>query len=156
MLDRMTHYTTWKIEKRRVGDPKPYAIEEFEGNLLLNEGIQNLLDLGITAGGTAWTNANSYIGVGDSSSAEAAAQTGLQATTNKAWAAMESTYPSRASQTLSFRAEFADSVAEFAWEEFTISNSNDDSGQNLNRKVASKGTKTSGEVWTVTCTVTLS
>lgn len=68
---------------------------EIDGNLLLNEGIQLLLDLLIGAGGTAYNNANSYIGAGDTNTAESAAQTGLQAPTNKLYKAMEATYPSR-------------------------------------------------------------
>jgi len=45
---------------------RPYEVSEFEGNLLLNEGIAVLLDLLIGAGTpTNFGNANAYLGVGD-------------------------------------------------------------------------------------------
>ena len=156
MKDTATHRTVWTIEKRRITEAEPYAIETFEGNLLLNEGITLLLTLGMGGAGTAWDNAAAYIGVGDSSTAAAAAQTGLQAAVNKAWEAMEATYPQVSSQSIIFRSIFEDGDGEFAWNEFSVGNSNDDSGENLNRKVEAKGTKTSGESWTITCTITLS
>ena len=132
------------------------AISEIDGNLLLNEGIALLLDLLIGAGGTAYNNANSYIGVGDSSTAESASQTGLQAASNKTYKAMQATYPSRSAQTVTWRSVFASGDANYAWNEFTIVNASSDTGTNLNRKVSSQGTKASGQTWTVDVTVTIS
>ena len=129
-----------------------------EGNVLLNEGINNLLTLGAgDAGGAPYTDATAFIGVGDSATAAAAAQTGLQAASNKAWAAMEATYPQFGSnQNIVFKASFASGVGNFEWLEYSVGNSNDDSGENLNRATFSKGTKVVGEVWTLTVTITLS
>jgi len=135
---------------------RSYSSSIVEQNLLLNEGIQLMLDLLIGAGGTAFTNATSYLGVGDSSTAAAATQTALQASTNKAYVGMESTYPSRSNQTLSFRAIFDGDTGNFDWEEFTVANSNSDAGVNLNRKVDSQGTKAAGQIWTLDLTVTIS
>lgn len=156
MNDMATHRTVWTLEKRHIWESEPYAVETFEGNLLLNEGITHLLTLGIGGAGTAYGNATAYIGVGDSSTAAAATQTGLQAASNKAWAAMEATYPQVSNQSIIFRSVFGDGTAEFAWNEFSVGNSNDDSGENLNRKVVAKGTKSPGESWTLTCMITLS
>jgi len=156
MNDYGTHHTVWEIQKRRIGEAQPYAIERFEGNCLLNEGITLLLTLAMGGAGTVYSNANAYIGVGDSNTAASAAQTGLQAASNKAWAGMEATYPQVSNQSIIFRSVFDDGEAEFAWNEFSVGNSNDDSGQNLNRKVEAKGTKAEGEAWTITCTITLS
>lgn len=65
-----------------------------DGNLPLNEGIGELWDIVCGLGApTTFANANAYIGVGDSSSAAAATQTALQASTNKAYKAMETSYP---------------------------------------------------------------
>jgi hypothetical protein len=135
---------------------KPYEVSEFEGNLLLNEGIQTMWDL-IIASGTpaAYSNANARIGVGDSSAAEAATQTGLQASTNKTYKAMESGYPSRTNQTVTFRSVFGADDANYAWAEFTIDNGSTPD-KNLNRKVSDQGTKASGQTWTVDIAVTLS
>lgn len=132
------------------------AVSEVDGNLLLNEGIAELWDLAITTGATKFDNTNAYIGVGDSSTAASASQTGLQATTNKLYKAMETSYPSRSSQTVTWRSVFGSSDANFSWQEFTVANANSDSGDNLNRKVSDQGTKASGQTWTVDLAITLS
>jgi hypothetical protein len=156
-FDCIRYRTNWKLEKRRVGEKDFYEVLEWPGNLLLNEGINLLCSLLAGGAGQAYDNAHAYIGVGDSGTAAAAAQTGLQAATNKAWAAMEVGYPTYGTnQRIAFKAVFADGVAEFAWQEFSVGNSVDDSGENLNRKVESKGTKGAGEVWGLTCTITFS
>jgi hypothetical protein len=151
------HVTHFRIEKRRCDNPDIVEINEWTGNIALNEGLNLIADLFCGAGGTAFDSAHAYIGVGDSSTAAAATQTGLQASTNKAWAGMASGYPtSGTNQQAVYRAIFESGVANFAWEEFTLGNSNDDSGENFMRATASKGTKVAGEQWTVTITVTFS
>jgi len=150
--------TLWKITK--YADAAAYAAGqafdevEIEGNVALNEGIGLLLDLLIGAGGTVYSNANAYLGVGDAATAESASHTGLQAVTNKTYKAMEATFPSRSGQTLTFKAVFGSSDANYAWNEFTIVNASSDTGANLNRKVSAEGTKASGQTWTLTATVT--
>jgi len=148
----------WKIEKYH-GDVCPdnlFATEHIDGNLLLNEGITLLLNLLIGAGGTAYNNASTRIGVGDSTTAAAATQTALQAATNKAWKGMDTGYPSVSGQVATFRATFGPGDANYAWQEFTIVNAADDTGTNLNRKVESHGTKASGDSWVATATITVS
>ena len=132
------------------------AVSEIEGNLLLNEGIALLLDLLIGAGGTAYNNANSYIGVGDSSTGESASQADLQAASNKTYKAMEASYPSRSSQTVTWRSVFGSGDANFTWAEFTVANGSTGAGTNLNRKVSSQGTKASGQTWTIDLSITIS
>ncbi|KUG22374.1 hypothetical protein ASZ90_007853 [hydrocarbon metagenome] len=134
----------------------PYAVSTFKQNVLLNEGIAEMWDLIIGAGGTAFSNANAYIGIGDSDTAAAAAQTGLQAVTNKYYAEMASTYPSRSSQTVTWRGVVDGDHGNHAWKEFTVANGNSDSSKNMNRKVSDQGTKTSGQVWTIDLAITLS
>jgi len=128
--------------------------EIFEQNVALNEGLALMLDLFIGAGGTAFSNANAYLGVGDSSTGEDPSQTGLQAATNKLYKAMDGSYPQRTAQTLEFRSTFGENDANFDWNEFTVANGNSDSAVNLNRKVADKGTKAQGETWTLSLSVT--
>lgn len=171
IAEKLNYKTLWTI--RRFADDAAFArgeasevvgadgamlpaVSEIEGNLLLNEGIQLLLDLLIGAGGTAYNNANSYLGVGDTNTAESASQTGLSASTNKTYKAMQATYPSRSSQTVTWRAVFASGDANYAWAEFTIVNASSDTGTNLNRKVAANGTKAAGQTWTLDVTVTIS
>ena len=172
MQDRAFYKTQWVI--RRFADDAAFqagtptavidgignelpAESVIDGNLLLNEGIAELWDLVIGAGTpTSFANANAYIGVGDSSTAAAASQTGLQASTNKAYVGMETSYPSRASQTVTWRAVFGTSTGNFAWQEFTVANGNSDAADNLNRVVSNQGTKASGQTWTVDVAITLS
>jgi hypothetical protein len=131
--------------------------EVFEGNIGLNEGLAELIDIICGLGTpTKWDSTNARLGVGDSNAAESAMQTGLQATTNKTFKAMDSGYPSRSSQTAEWRSTFGSADANYAWEEYTVVNAADDSGKNLNRKIASKGTKTSGESWVLSLKITFS
>ncbi|MHB1418491.1 MAG: hypothetical protein ACYCX4_02725 [Bacillota bacterium] len=148
----------WKIEKYH-GDAIPenlFAVEHIPGNLLLNDGITLLLNLLIGAAGTAYNNANARIGVGDSTTAAAATQTGLQAAVNKAWKAMDATYPQVAGQTVTFRSTFGVAEANYAWKEFTVVNAADDTGTNLNRKVEDHGVKASGDSWVISLTISIS
>jgi len=133
------------------------AISEVAGNMLLNEGIGELLDLACGLGTpTAFSNANAYIGVGDSVTAEAATQTDLQAASNKTYKAMAATYPQRSAQTVTWRAVFGSADANYAWQEFSVANASSGTGTNLNRKVSNQGTKASGQTWTLDLAITLS
>jgi hypothetical protein len=143
------------LDEQAYRKNRPYKVSVINGNLLLNEGIALMLDLLIGAGGTVYSNANAYIGVGDSETAAAAAQTGLQAVTNKAYKAMETSYPSRANQTVTFKSVFGTSDGNFAWKELTIVNASSDTGTNLNRKVSDQGTKVSGQIWTIDVALTI-
>lgn len=103
---------------------------------------------------TEFSNANSYIGVGDSTTAFAASQTDLQAASNKLRKAMDATYPQRSANVITFRSTFATSDANFAWQEWGVFNASS-SGTMFNRKVESLGTKTSAQSWQITCTLTV-
>jgi hypothetical protein len=162
---------TNEILRKMVGDPE--NIEEAQGNLLLNEGIQRMLDMTMVAtvtsnqvAGNPWSNANAYIGVGDTATAEAATQTELLAAANAAnrfYKVMNATYPIRTNQSVDFRSDFTSTEANFAWNEWTVAaGATTASGAgfltgtiNLNRKVQSLGTKSTG-TWTMTGTVTIS
>ena len=149
----------WTIEKfkddKAYVKNKPYAVESFEGNLGLQEGRQELIDLICGIGSPVkWDNTNARLGVGDSSTAAQETDTGLLAVTNKFYKAMLATYPQKVAQTAEWKAEFLSAEANFAWEEFTVSNTADNAGKNLNRKVTPKGTKESGETWTLSLKIT--
>jgi hypothetical protein len=109
-----------------------------------------------TIGGavTAFSNANAYIGVGDSTTAFAQAQIDLQAATNKFRKAMDATYPTAVADTLTFRSTFGTADANFAWQEWGVFNAST-SGTMLNRKVESLGTKTNTQTWQFTVTIVL-
>jgi hypothetical protein len=132
--------------------------EHIDNNVALNEGLQGIIKLicGLASPPTAWDNSNARLGVGDSSTAAAATQTSLQASTNKTFKAMDSGYPQRTNQTAEWRATFGSSDANYAWEEYTVVNAGDDTGVNLNRVCSSKGTKASGESWVLSLQITFS
>jgi hypothetical protein len=160
IAEKLKYQTHWTIRKYASDADfeagKHFHVAEIDGNILLNEGIGALLDLLCGLGSpTAFSNANAYIGVGDSSTAESAAHTGLQASTNKLYKAMQASYPSRSGQTVTFRAVFTSAEANWAWNEFTVSNGSSDASVNLNRKVSAQGTKASGQTWTVDVSITL-
>lgn len=136
-------------------DHKAYDGEQIVGNILVNNGIQLLEDALIGTAITAFSNANARIGVGDSSTAAAASQTDLQAATNKLRKGMDATFPSRASQTLSFKSSFTGAEANYAWAEWAIFNAASGATSMLNRKVESLGTKSSG-TWTLQVDITIS
>jgi len=140
-----------------VGSMLP-AHSTIEGNLLLNEGIQAILELitGISAP-VKWDSGNARIGVGDNSLAANTTQTGLQANNaNKAFGTMANSYPSRSNTTITWQAQFDANTANFGWQEFTVVNVANDTGNNINRVANNQGTKVSGQVWTVSVAITLS
>lgn len=146
----------YRVIKRKVGAKKPYEILETNQDKFLVEGMNLMWELICGAGGNAYNNANARIGVGDSSTAEDETQTGLQAATNKLWKGMVATYPlHNVDKKITFRSVFVNGEAEFAWNEVTIVNASDDTGQNMLRIVSAKGTKPAGEEWTaeVECTL---
>lgn len=104
--------------------------------------------------GQAFNSANSWLGVGDSTTAFAAAQTDLQAATNKLRKATDASYPQVASNVITMRATFGTSEANFAWQEWASFNAAS-GGVMMQRKVESLGTKTSAMAWTLTVTITL-
>jgi len=171
--DKAHYKTAWRIrrwaseEDRRAN--RTYTDEEalhlfgaaqmteVQGNLLLNEGINELWSLVSGTGGVKFDAANAYLGVGDSATAANATQTGLQAATNKLYKAMMASYPTYGtSQLATWKSEFTSAEANFAWNEMTVANGNSDASDNLNRVVSSQGSKTAGQVWELTLTISLS
>lgn len=157
--DHGNWYAEWKIEKFKDDEAfaKGESYEEvvIPKNILVNAGIDVMESLLIGGAGTVFSNANAYLGVGDSNTAASASQTDLQAASNKLRKAMNVTYPTQASQVLTFQSDFGSSDANFAWEEFAVFNASS-GGTMLNRKVSSQGTKSSGQTWRLTLTITIS
>lgn len=161
--------------QRMRQDKRPYAVASFE-NVLLNAGITALwnnvignasaANSGASPAGAnaAFNNLQARIAIGDSSTAATASQTDLQAATNKWYQGMDATYPSVSAQTMTLRITVAGANANFAWNEWVIDNCNGSNststtrsgGSTLNRAVSAQGTKTSGQTWVPTATVTLS
>lgn len=163
--DYRRRYGKEEGERRFFAEHKPAAVEEQEGNLLMYGGVSCLWEalIGATRTGNQlpFDNTNAYLGVGDSSTAEAATQTDLQASSNKLRKAMDATYPQHTDGTTSgaasivYKSTFGTSDANFAWQEWGLFNGSS-AGRMLNRKVSSLGTKTSAASWAFTITLSLS
>ena len=151
---QINHRTTFKLEKQRKGESKPYEIREWEGNSALNEGLNLLTTLLCGGAGTAYNAANARIGVGNSTTAPSAAQTGLQGA-SKFFQAMASGYPTYGtSQQVVWKAIIDDGDAEFSWQEITVVNAATDAGTNLLRGTSAIGVKAPGDIWSMSVTVT--
>ena len=131
----------------------PYEVINGEGNCLLNTGIDEIWDLVCGDSANHFNSAGAQIGVGDSNTAAAAAQTDLQAASNKTYKGMDTGYPTSTSQKAVFKASFGAGEANYAWNEWVVKQST--SGKCLNRKVDSLGTK-SGGTWVLQVEITLS
>lgn len=118
------------------------AGRDFIAAAIMNDGPPDFFDSG------------AYIGVGDSTDAFDAADTDLQASSNKLRKAMEATYPSRAGNVLTFRSLFGTGDANWHWQEWAVFNAAA-AGVMLNRKVEDLGTKASSQSWLLTTTITV-
>lgn len=124
--------------------------------MALTTAFRNFIAQAVTGDGspTLFSNANARIGVGDSSTAFSAAHTDLQAATNKFRQPMEATYPTVATNVITFRSLFGSGDANFAINEWGIFN-HASAGVMMSRKVESLGTKVAGSTWQITATITL-
>ncbi len=154
MLRRLEEQTC-ELAERFHDEVEPYEVLEFGGNILVTVGIDLLLDLFIGAGGTVFSNANAYLGVGDSSASAAVGQTPLQGSTNRLRKAMNGSYPSVTSPVITFQSTFGSGEGNWTWNEVgTFNSAANDSGTMFNRKVQALGTKSSGATWTLTEDIT--
>jgi len=137
------------------------GFETIKGNIAVHEGLYLLTGRisGIDVATAIWDAANANLGVGNSNQAEVDEDTTLIGA-SKLYKTMDGTYPQRAAadtaedQFVEWRSTFGSAEANFAWEEYTVSNTTADTGKNLNRKTSSKGTKASGESWTLSLKIT--
>jgi len=158
--DKAKHKVKYIIRKYNTEEAQetgePDEISEFEENVFLDEGIAAIWDAltGLSAV-TTFNESNSYIGVGDGADAEDSTQTGLLGS-NIAYIGMDTGYPSRTDQTVTWRATFGDTDANFDWKEFTVANGSSNTATNINRKQTDQGTKSSGSTWELEVQLTIS
>ncbi len=145
----------WASEETYRAGRRASRVSRFRQNVLLTEGIRELWTLVALSSGTKFDNSNAYLGVGDSSTAASIDQTGLQASSNKLYKAMDTSYPQVTDNTCTWRSTFGSGDANFTWNEFTVANGSSDSAKNLNRKVQAEGTKVSGQVWELTLEISI-
>ena len=112
----------------------------------------NFLSQAAIGQGTPFNAANARLGVGNSSTAFAIGQTDLQGA-SKLRKAMDSGYPTISAPVVTFKTTFAQSEANFAWQEWGIFNAAT-GGVMLNRVVESNGTKQSNQTWVLEVAIT--
>jgi len=139
------------------------ALEAWEGNVLCNLGIQVLWYNSTTCGGgtdtTAglFTNALAVIVVGTATPGVAAANV-YGAFTSPVKLSMDSTYPKLINgiyTQIAFHGTAGSAVANQVWAQYAVANA-DATPVLLNYLEAAKGTKASGETWTMEIDITIS
>lgn len=142
----------------------PYSVTEVIGNLITNAGWTRLMNLLTNQGATQALDAtHARIGVGNSNTAEAYADTDLNAAAGSAnrWFQLVSGAGSLGTRTLAFSATFGTADGNFAWNEFGLdfgtASANTVTAPLFNHKASiAQGTKASGQTWTATATLTFS
>ena len=157
---KFSEHSAWKVDwvvekwhsmKDKMSGIAPYEVVNAGQNIILDKGATEMLKLICGASATAYNNGNAKIYVGSNATGESASQTGV-IDSNKAYANMDSGYPTVSGRTATFRATFGESSANFAWNEASITNGV--SGTAMNRKVVNMGTKNKG-TWTIQITISL-
>jgi len=164
-----TKYSKCTPEQLLALGLKLSEVLEIDGNCLLNDGLNNILTPALIGGTyTPINTTDGCIGVGDSTTAAAASQTALQASTNHLWVIVTSTTGTGSSQQLVVQATFSTSQANWAWNEIMCGSTTTPGSlpansttppateHVLNRLVTGMGTKASTATWTVTLTITFS
>lgn len=142
----------------------PYLSTALTGNLITNAGWTRLMNLLTNQGGTQALDAtHARIGVGNSNTAEAYADTdlGASAGSSNRWFQLVSGAGTLGTRTLAFSATFATGDGNFAWNEFGLdfgtASGNTVTAPLFNHKAGiAQGTKASGQTWTATATITFS
>ena len=94
----------FEAETKAARAVRPYEMVVGDYNAMVNAGIDALLLLLTGGGGTAFNNANAFLGVGASSTAWAATQTDLLTTPTRK--AMKATYPVTGTHLMTFQSDF--------------------------------------------------
>lgn len=142
---------------------RPYAVTVTDGNLLTTAGLGRIATL-INAGtGNLIASATARVGAGNGSTAAAIGDTDLSAAAGSSNRWFQTSTVTTPSNVWTFAATFGTADGNFTWAEWgidvgtaTVSSGNTVNAVLLNRKVASNGTKASGQTWNATATITIS
>lgn len=143
-----------KFENNNLLEVVRFSIPTLKEGMIVNAGKSHFISNLRGDSVTPFNNANSYLGIGDSSTAASVTQTDLQAATNKVRKAMDVDYPKIYGEAggpsnpgeIAFRATFLTSDALFDWNEFALFNASS-SGTMLDRFVYAAGTKPNNQIW---------
>jgi hypothetical protein len=101
-------------------------------------------------------NGHAKIGIGDSSTAAAKAQTDLQASTNKLYKSMDATYPQISGSAVTFQVTAGSSEGNYVWNEFLISDGSPGTAWARFVQTMNGGTaKSSGQTWVLQVVATM-
>lgn len=144
----------WQLKKWRDSNRKqfgydPDEIIDFDQNMILIGGVEEMLKLISGNGGVPYNHENTRIFIGSDSTVEAFSQTGILSTGEKKFCKkLDEGYPFVYKNVLYYQASFENDEANFLWNEISITNGDGEKSIALNRKVESLGAKTHG-TWTV-------
>ena len=160
LRSKLLQSPTLGIEDMRALGFDPYAVEQIPANTSLKLGRKQVCNLIAKASAyTKWSSSIAYLFVGTHSSTESYSQSKLFATVGTGSCArysMDSGYPTVSSNVITWRSTFTSLTANFAWKEYSLRNKNvQTTGIALNRLQSSKGTKVSGETWTLQLQITV-
>lgn len=160
------HTTLEKYNGDSTDPADLYERVEIENNVLTTGGVAALLSrlIGSTAVG-AFNNASAAIGVGNGTDAAVTGDTDLKGA-NKLRKGMDANYPSHTdstsdvgAKTVTFRATFGTTEANYTWSEWGVFNSVATTGAGLNRMLNRRqqalGTKVAGATWVLTVAITI-
>jgi hypothetical protein len=117
--------------------------------MYVDVGRQLLLTLAIGGAGDPFDNTNAFLGVGDSTDPTTDVMDDLQGV-SKEYFPMDVGYPQLDGNEMVFQATVGTADANFAWEEIGLFNGNTPpTSVMLARVVESRGTKVSGDTWTL-------
>lgn len=144
-----------------------YEHNFIDGNLLTTVGLNRITALITATGGTqAATNTSARLGLGNGAGTAAIGDTDLSAaagSANRWFNIMDATFPTQSNGVMTFKSTFASADGNFAWNEFgidigtpTVTSAATVNALLLNHKTSiAQGTKTSGQSWAATATITL-
>jgi hypothetical protein len=152
-IQGLNFHVTVKVEKFKLGSLVPYEVLESFHNKFLVEGMDQIIQLMIGGNVDYWDTGNARTGVGTDATGENENQTGLIAADS--YKAMDALYPNvGTSKTIIFKSTYTGALANCSWQEYIV-----DSGSvthyTLLRIASDKGTKASGETWTLQITCVL-
>ncbi|WP_040829039.1 hypothetical protein [Nocardia jiangxiensis] len=153
-----------------IGLLVPDDIVDVPGNLLTTVGLNRITNLIIGGGGTPLAHADAVVGVGNSTTTAVIGDTALGAdgTANAYYQQADSGSPTQSNGTINITCTYQSGNANFAWQEWgwAVASGTITAGTTLasvgtspvllNHKIQSLGTKSSGAIWSLAATLTLS
>lgn len=143
---------------------EPYEVATVDANLLTTAGLTRITNLINGGGGQAVTTTSARVGLGNGVGTAAVGDTDLSAAAGSTNRWFQTCTVSVSGAVLTAVATFASGDGNFLWNEWgidigtpTVSSGNTVAAVLLNHKTAiAQGTKTAGQTWTATATITLS